>query len=282
MTTVPQPANPANPQDAEYDAWNRLVEYGDGFANPKYEYDGLNRRIVEASLIGRSIYYNENWQVLADRSPIDNSARQFVWHPYYIDALAVTYAISSGDRHYYLQDANFNVTAAVEDDGDVVERYRYTPYGEPKFLNADFSVKGSQTSAIGNEILYTGRERDASTGLQLNRNRFYHNRLGRWLTRDPIGYEGSQWNLYKAYFVPYSTDPSGLIDEAGIIDDILQELHFPCIVGGNWSYKMEVNIIKTRRINNSWFGCTGVNNYFLSWIITPPSGSGQIPRRTAK
>jgi RHS repeat-associated protein len=48
-----------------------------------------------------------------------------------------------------------------------------------------------------NEFLYTGRRRDPETGLQLNRNRYYHQQLGRWVNRDPIGYEGSQWNLYE-------------------------------------------------------------------------------------
>lgn len=38
--------------------------------------------------------------------------------------------------------------------------------------------------------------RDRITGLQLNRNRWFDSQLGRWLTRDPIGYEGGG-NLYE-------------------------------------------------------------------------------------
>jgi RHS repeat-associated protein len=98
--------------------------------------------------------------------------------------------------HYYLQDANYNVTAVVNSSGAVVERYAYTPYGKPTVLNPDFSVKSTQTSAIGNVYLFTGREYDWETGLQLNRKRFYGSHLGRWVTRDPIAYRGGDMDLY--------------------------------------------------------------------------------------
>jgi RHS repeat-associated protein len=117
--------------------------------------------------------------------------------------------------HFFLQDANFNVTAAVDDDGNaVVERYAYTPYGHRAILNADYSVGGGNgtISAIDNTHLYTGRERDRNTGLQLNRRRFYHPLIGRWTTQDLTEYQGSQWSLYE--YVASSpqrwSDPFGL------------------------------------------------------------------------
>ncbi len=122
--------------------------------------------------------------------------KQYVYHPHYVDAIALSYD-SAGVEHYYLQDANFNVTAITENTGTVVERYAYTPYGEVTVLNPDFSAVVGNTSAISNELLYTGRRLDPETGLQLNRNRFYHQQLGRWVNRDPIGYDGSQWSLYE-------------------------------------------------------------------------------------
>ena len=98
--------------------------------------------------------------------------------------------------HAFLFDANFNVTAAVDTSTDtVVERYSYTPYGEVTFLEDDFDYISGGT--IDNQHLYTGRERDPETGLQLNRHRYYASHLGRWLTRDPIGYSGNKWNLYE-------------------------------------------------------------------------------------
>ncbi|WP_146561180.1 RHS repeat-associated core domain-containing protein [Posidoniimonas corsicana] len=61
------------------------------------------------------------------------------------------------------------------------------------------------------------RELDLLTGLQLNRKRYYHQQLGTWLSRDPIGYLGGL-NLY-GYVVSRPTfyvDPTGLQGDFGI------------------------------------------------------------------
>jgi RHS repeat-associated protein len=64
-------------------------------------------------------------------------------------------------------------------------------------IDPNFAVDTDGKSDIANEILYTGRRLDPETGLQINRWRIYASHLGRWLSRDPIGYEGSKWNLYE-------------------------------------------------------------------------------------
>lgn len=99
--------------------------------------------------------------------------------------------------HYYIHDANYNVTSVVDSSGNVLEKYIYTPYGTVTFLNPDFTVRSVFYGSIGNRHLYTGRERDDVTHLQLNRNRYYSSWLGRWLTRDPVNYRSSDWNLYE-------------------------------------------------------------------------------------
>ena len=66
-------------------------------------------------------------------------------------------------------------------------------------------------TVITNPYTFTGRRLDDETGLFYYRNRYYHAQLGRFVTRDPIGYEGGGWNLYAAYFVPNRVDPHGTI-----------------------------------------------------------------------
>ena len=51
-------------------------------------------------------------------------------------------------RHYVQQDANFNVTAPVETDGDVAERFVYDPYGVVTVLDADWTVRGHKGVAF--------------------------------------------------------------------------------------------------------------------------------------
>ena len=150
-------------------------------------------------------YYNDRWQLLEEFIEVSGTVNEhpqssYLWHPYYIDALALRLYDESVDGNagtqYYLHDANYNVTS-VWDGSQALERYSYSPYGEVTFLNPDYSTKSSQTTGIGNTHLYTGRERDSETGLQLNRHRFYSSWLGRWVNRDPADYAGSRWNLYE-------------------------------------------------------------------------------------
>jgi RHS repeat-associated protein len=204
MTKIPKSTNWSAAFDLKYDAWNRLVEVKDGSTTiTANKYDGLGKRIQR--VVGSDTYdyyYNESWQLLEERKNADaDPFNQYVWHPYYIDALAVRYydVNTSGSGvvdYYYLHDANFNVTAIVDSGGTVQERYNYTPYGEVTYLSADFSTKSTQATAIGNTHLYTGRELDPETGLQLNRERFYAVHLGRWTTRDQVEYRDS-FNLYE-------------------------------------------------------------------------------------
>ena len=231
MTEGPQPGSEATEQQYVYDAWNRLVEVKI-VTDPeppkvvatveRYEYDGLGRRIVkETNYSGGSpqdtydYYYNTSRQVLEVRKDAStNPFEQYVYDPYYIDAVAVrwwdknddgefgTMATPDDDElQFFTHDANFNVTAVVEKDAStgttVLERYIYSAYGKVKFLDSSFTALGTQETAIGNDILYTGRRLDPETGLYYYRARYYHAQLGRFVSRDPIAYDGSEWNLYE-------------------------------------------------------------------------------------
>jgi RHS repeat-associated protein len=125
------------------------------------------------------------------------------------------------ERLYYTTDANQNVTALVESDGDVVERYVYDPYGQVTFYQANWQKTqiGNETpgtlSAYSNAILFGGYYRDGETGLYNVRNRYYHVQLG-WLTRDPLGYvDGMGLYEYVQSGPCGKGDPLGLQGVAG-------------------------------------------------------------------
>jgi RHS repeat-associated protein len=247
MTSIPKPSSLTNSLTLKYDAWNRLVSVIDPAvhaSNPiaKFQYDALGRRIVKTLDANgdtspneiRHFYYNEQWQVLEERLEVSGTIdpdpiNQYVWNPEYVDSLAMrrydadTNPGTTNSDYYYLQDANYNVTAIVNDTGAVVERYAYTPYGKPTILNGangtdldasvtEWAPDSNQTASdVGNVYLFTGREYDWETGIQFNRRRPFLPPLGRWLTRDPIRYVGDA-NLY-AYvgsMPTYYVDPLGL------------------------------------------------------------------------
>jgi RHS repeat-associated protein len=231
-TTLPAPLNLTSALTLKYDAWNRLVEVknASNVVITANKYDGLNRRIVRDEPGGTGVtryYYNEQWQVMVEATGTGTPTPTaiYAYHPHYVDAIA--HRMRANDSHTYLHDANFNVTVVLEPDSDVAERYSYSPYGEVTVLDANFANPAT-SSSIGNEILYTGRERDPSTGLQLNRERFFTTSLGRWVNRDPYVYGGGL-NLYE--YVDsrpvFYLDPSGL---AGGYDS--PNPHTPMWIGG--------------------------------------------------
>jgi RHS repeat-associated protein len=110
----------------------------------------------------------------------------------------------------YHGNQQYSVTALSDSSGNVSERYAYTAYGQPTFLNASGAVQTS--SAASNRYTYTGREWDSTLGLYHFRARWMSGMTGRFLTRDPITYNGSDWNLYELFAaVPFvNMDPMGL------------------------------------------------------------------------
>ncbi|MDD5063724.1 MAG: RHS repeat-associated core domain-containing protein [Phycisphaerae bacterium] len=101
---------------------------------------------------------------------------------------------------FYLYDGLGSVKQLTDDSETVVASYTYDSFGSL------IASSGSITNAYG----FTGEQFDSSSELLYLRARYYNPAAGRFLSRDPIGYEGGI-NLY-AYVrnnpVNY-TDPKG-------------------------------------------------------------------------
>jgi RHS repeat-associated protein len=111
-----------------------------------------------------------------------------------------------------LHDANYNVAAITYNNGAIAERYLYDPYGGVGVRTWNWGADSDNISDIGQSHLFTGRELDLETYLQLNRHRFYTSHLGRWLTRDPIDYEAEESNLYNyGYNAPIHLESSSVL-----------------------------------------------------------------------
>jgi RHS repeat-associated protein len=97
----------------------------------------------------------------------------------------------------YHRNGQYSITAMTTSTGAVAERYAYTAYGQPTICNASGSPIGNQQSQIANRFTYTGREWDETLGLHHFRARWMSPLAGRFLGRDPIGYEGATANIYQ-------------------------------------------------------------------------------------
>jgi RHS repeat-associated protein len=199
-------------QVLRYDAWNRQV---DQTGDVSYRYDGLGRRVREN---GRTIYYNDSWQALEERITATGAlTEQYVWSPAYIDAMIRRHRDTDSNglvdqTVHVTYDANFNITSIVTATAQVptvVERFQYDTYGRRDVMSATWTfIVDGYAFRHG----FAGGKLDLLTGRTHFRNRDYDPTLGRWIARDPIGYEGSPYNLYE--YVEGNplryTDPTGL------------------------------------------------------------------------
>jgi RHS repeat-associated protein len=104
----------------------------------------------------------------------------------------------SGQVEYGLTDAINTTVATVDQTGKLASQFFYEPYGQT-------------TSTSGYPFQFTGRV-PASASLYYYRSRYYDSTLGRFISEDPIGFQGGDANLYRyALGAPDAfVDPSGL------------------------------------------------------------------------
>jgi RHS repeat-associated protein len=107
----------------------------------------------------------------------------------------------NGTRSYFLTDHLDSTRALTDGNGNIIQRYDYTPYGQT-YANAAGST---------NPYQYTGRELDQS-GLYYYRARYYSPQMGRFISEDPIEFDSGDINFYSYVF----NNPIMLIDPDGL------------------------------------------------------------------
>jgi RHS repeat-associated protein len=126
----------------------------------------------------------------------------------YVNGLGVdeklSLRVNGGAALYFAQDRLGSTRALTDASGNVVEVQQYDSFGDGA---------GSVLTRYG----FTGRERDADTGLMYYRARWYDPQQGRFLSEDPIGLEGGV-NLY-AYV---GNDPANSSDPLGLWPSIFR------------------------------------------------------------
>ncbi len=103
--------------------------------------------------------------------------------------IIATGAVGAGQAEVlrYLHDALGSVVGLTDDEGALVERYTYDPFGTT-YIEEPVSGEFLPVPAYGNPWLWTGQRWDATTRLYHFLFRTCSPRLGRWLQRDPAGY----------------------------------------------------------------------------------------------
>ena len=233
----------------QYDYANRLVRYDDDdSANAGvvtlFAYDALGRRVqktvkqtndlgaVESSTVN---YFFDGDQIIEETDdsltapgggPFGGQTRAIYINGLYVDEplqMRRKGAAGAPDSVYYFhRDDLYSVVALTDSTGAVAERYDYDDYGAPTFLNPDGSVQlkagstteASNSSALNNRYLFTGREWDPELNLYFYRSRYYDPRMGRFTQMDSIGVWGDEGSIGNAYSYAMN-HPLGHIDPFG-------------------------------------------------------------------
>jgi len=175
----------------------------------EFSYDGLGRRarIIEKQAGGVDEKGNPVWTALSDR--------RYIWNGYTVaeerdgaNPMMVTKRFYSegeqinGATYYYTRDHLGSIREMTDATGALRSQYEYDPYGNRTKLSGDVDA----------DFGFTGHYHHTPSGLNLALYRAYSPKLGRWLSRDPIGEMGPDGpNLY-GYV---RNNPINLVDPLG-------------------------------------------------------------------
>lgn len=186
----------------QYDYENHLKTVTGPEGTWEYRYDGLGNRI------GLKHNGNERRFLLDPRgmtyvlAEYDGNGDLIA---YYIYGLGLVYKVDAADNPYYYHYNFTGHTVAMTDaNGDIVNKYAYTPFG----------ILADSEETVPNPFRYAGKfgVMDDENGLLYMRARYYDFDGGRFITKDPIGFAGGV-NLYA-----YTTNPVNWVDPLGLCD----------------------------------------------------------------
>ena len=189
-----------------WDQDNRLTDAED----LSFEYDALGRRVSISDGASTKVLVCAGQQLIATYtlgSPASNPTSRFVYASY-IDEPVVM--LSGSQQYYYSRNQQYSITALTKANGIVVERYAYDAYGNTLVMSAKGKIRAA--SDVDNPFTFTGRYLHPEIGLLYFRTRYFDPSTGDFISRDPLEYVDGM-SLYRGYFVPNGTDPSGSLQE---------------------------------------------------------------------
>jgi RHS repeat-associated protein len=203
----------SSPLVLTWDFDNRMVSAdvgADSVIDVTHQYDALGRRVARTASGSTTVFVQVDQQTISDyvsgAAPASSTYRYL--YGSYIDEPIVRIATSNSEMTWYHRNQQYSIVACTNSSGAATERYAYTAYGLPTITDGSGTVRTS--SAIGNRYTYTGREWDGVLGLYHYRARMYEATVGRFCSRDPIGYvDGPSFYEFVGTKPTIRTDPSG-------------------------------------------------------------------------
>jgi len=184
-----------------WDFENRLVSaVVPGTGTVAFKYDPFGRRIQKSSPLGTTNYLYDGDNLIGE---VDSSGNVLARYTQTQNLDELLSELRSGTTSYYQRDALSSITSLSSGTGALANTYSYDSFGRLT----------TSTGTLTNPFRYTGREYDQETGLSYYRARYLDSSTGRFISQDPIGYNGGM-NVYR--YVRNNpvlfADPLGLCD----------------------------------------------------------------------
>lgn len=225
LETVAKALTPTSPTSSyEWDAADQLVAMVRVISpsetrRTEFLYDGGGSRVGKKEFLNGSLqseikYIYGGTGVLQERSADGGTVLKT-----YTSRGELDYTTTPPTPRYFTRDHLGSVREVVADDGSLLARYDYKPYGERVLISGTYeATKG-----------FTGHDYLPESGMILTRYRAYDPLTGRWLSPDPIQEAGGM-NLY-GYV---GGDPVNAVDPLGLASDARNAMAAAALWGVAW------------------------------------------------
>ncbi|WP_437874700.1 RHS repeat-associated core domain-containing protein [Sorangium sp. So ce513] len=182
-----------------------------GASTVTFAYDGDQRRIRKTTPEKETLYFGDLYERVTDAASGIVEHRYHVHSPERVVAIVTRGGSDDGTRYVHVDHLG-SVDALTDEDGDVIERRSYDPFGQRR--NPVWGERAPASFSSETTLGFTGHESDDELGLVNMKGRLFDPRIGRFLTTDPIvsfPSFGQSWNRY-SYVL---NSPLNFVDPGG-------------------------------------------------------------------
>lgn len=225
-----------NYENFDYNSENQLMRYSRYVENNliidvRYVYDPLERRIEKRVINSEDPNLSTIRRFAYDGNEIlfEYNGQNTITHAYTHsthrtdDVLSVA---TSSDSFFYTKDGLGSITEVLNEDGGVVQSYKYSSFGEILKIENAFGEDITSAPTIKPYFTYTGREYDSESGLYYYRARYYDSAIGRFLQVDPDAGRLLNPITHVNKYIYVGSNPHNLIDPSGMKWDVGDTLGF--------------------------------------------------------
>ncbi len=186
----------------DYSSRGELLEVAlPGGNTIKYVHDPLGRRIAkQVNSVTTEKYL---WDGLTQLLAVYNGSNNLLMRFEYADARMPFKMVKGGSAYYLTYDQVGSLRVVTDASGAVVKRIDYDSFG---------NIINDSAPSFEVPFGFAGGLHDRDTGLVRFGFRDYDPEVGRWTAKDPIGFDGGDWDLY-AYTLG---DPVNFVDPMGL------------------------------------------------------------------